>query len=106
MVIVGSVLMSFAAIVIGKTGAPEHEKAFAYDLALSPEVRRKFLIKGYVHASLAGIYFSGFTVPMRLMMNQKFNGAEITFWMSSGALLSMIFFYPFVKSPYAVSENS
>ena len=100
MVIIGSVLMSFAAIVIGKTGAPEHEKAFAYDLSLTEQERKKYLTRGYLHASLAGVYFSGFTIPMRIMMNEKYNGAEITFWMSVGAVLSMLIFYPLVKKRF------
>ncbi len=97
LVFCGSILMAFAAVAIANIAAPKHEKALGYDLSLSKKERKKYFVKGYVHASLVGVYFSVFTIPMRIMTNWGLSAGEITFWMSQGAFFSMLLFYLIAK---------
>jgi glucose uptake protein GlcU len=86
MTVAGVALMIWAALVIGKAGAHEHERAFAFDLGRNVEQRKKALRMGFVYSMGAAFFYGAYSVPLKWLFKQDVSAYTACAWLGIGVL--------------------
>lgn len=86
--IAGVALMILAASLLGKAGAHENERAFAYDKRLSDLQRKRAMMLGWVYSGLTAFFYGLYSIPLKSALRQEMDPVTACAWLGIGVLVS------------------
>jgi glucose uptake protein GlcU len=93
MTVGGVALMVFAALLIGRIGAHEHETAIAYDINRpAPERKTAFRI-GMASSMGAAFFYGAYSVPLKWLFKHGVSAYTACAWLGVGVLSSTVAVY-------------
>lgn len=91
--ILGVSFMVLAAVILGRAGALEHERAFAYDASRTAMERKKAFIWGWVFSFLTAVMYGSYSIPLKHVLRQGFSPYSACAHLGLGVLTFSIMLY-------------
>ena len=93
MTVGGVACMIFAAFIIGRAGAHEHERAFAYDVTKDPQARKRAFYLGLVYSMGAAFFYGAYSVPLKWQFKHEISAYTACAWLGIGVLATTAIVY-------------
>ncbi len=84
----GVVLMTVAAIVLGRASAPESERALAFQNGSAPEARRRAFQIGVLASFGAAFFYGAYAIPLKVVLREGMTAYQAVAWLGIGVLVS------------------
>lgn len=95
MAVSGVGLMAAAAFLIGRAGAMEHERAFAFDVGRTQEERKQSFRKGMLFSASAAFFYGAYSIPLKHVFKNGVSPFSACAWLGLGVLVSSVAVYVF-----------
>ena len=85
--------MVWAAGVLGKAGAPEKERAFAYDMKLDADARAKAMRLGWIFSWVTAVFYGAYSIPLKYVLRGGMSAYAACAYLGIGVFVSSLIFY-------------
>jgi glucose uptake protein GlcU len=86
----GVACMAIAAYWIGGAGAPEHEKALAFNRARSEGERSSSFRRGILFSLSAAFFYGAYSLPLKFLFKHNVSAYSACAWLGAGVLITTL----------------
>lgn len=86
----GVLLMTLAAVLLGRAGAPETERAIAFQNGRNPLERRRALLVGLLASFGAAFFYGAYAIPLKVVLREGMTAYQAVAWLGAGVLASSL----------------
>lgn len=91
----GVVLMTVAAVLLGQAGAPESERAIAFQNGSDSDTRRRAFRVGVMASFGAAFFYGAYAIPLKVVLRGSMTAYQAVAWLGIGVLVSSVVLFWF-----------
>jgi len=86
----GVILMTLAAVLLGRAGAPETERAVAFQNGRDATNRRRAFAIGLLASFGAAFFYGAYAIPLKFVLREGMTAYQAVAWLGVGVLVSSV----------------
>lgn len=86
----GVLLMTLAAVLLGRAGAPETERAIAFQNGRDPLERKRAFTFGLLASFGAAFFYGAYAIPLKVVLREGMTAYQAVAWLGVGVLVSSL----------------
>lgn len=89
----GVMLMTLAAVLLGRAGAPETERAIAFQNGRDPADRKRAFAIGILASFGAAFFYGAYAIPLKVVLREGMTAYQAVAWLGVGVLASSMLLF-------------
>lgn len=89
----GVLLMTLAAVLLGRAGAPETERAIAFQNGRDPGERKRAFAIGLLASFGAAFFYGAYAIPLKVVLREGMTAYQAVAWLGVGVLASSVILF-------------
>lgn len=89
----GVLLMTLAAVLLSRAGAPETERAIAFQNGREPAERKRAFAIGLLASFGAAFFYGAYAIPLKVVLREGMTAYQAVAWLGLGVLASSVLLF-------------